>query len=137
MYSFVLEAVKFFQQTHQSPAHGTARRFPQGMLAALTKPLVLGEFQTVPSLLGAIEMISDSAIGQKFAEYAKKSFFMACSSIQVTRSSRSKSTIEYFMPSRYHLSSDGWMSKISSVYCHRNSVYTVTETPSGNLCRSA
>lgn len=38
---------------------------PQGMLAALPKPLVLDEFQMVPNLVSAIKMISDAADGQK------------------------------------------------------------------------
>jgi len=38
---------------------------PQGLLAALPKPLVLDEFQMAPNLIGAIKMASDNANGQK------------------------------------------------------------------------
>jgi len=43
----------------------SAESDPQGMLATLTKPLVLDEFQMVPSLVSAMKMISDNANGQK------------------------------------------------------------------------
>lgn len=43
----------------------SAESDPQGLLAALQKPLVLDEFQMAPNLVGAIKMISDSANGQK------------------------------------------------------------------------
>lgn len=43
----------------------SAKSDPQGLLASLKKPLVLDEFQMVPSLVSAIKMISDSADGQK------------------------------------------------------------------------
>lgn len=43
----------------------SAESDPQGMLASLPKPLVLDEFQTVPSLISAIKMASDLANGQK------------------------------------------------------------------------
>ncbi len=38
---------------------------PQGLLAALPKPLVLDEFQMAPNLIGAIKMVSDTAGSQK------------------------------------------------------------------------
>jgi predicted AAA+ superfamily ATPase len=38
---------------------------PQGLLASLSQPLVLDEFQMAPHLIGAIKMISDTADGQK------------------------------------------------------------------------
>ena len=43
----------------------SAESDPQGLLAALPKPLVLDEFQMAPGLIGAIKMVSDSANGQK------------------------------------------------------------------------
>lgn len=43
----------------------SAQSDPQGLLASLKKPLVLDEFQMVPSLIGAIKMVSDLADGQK------------------------------------------------------------------------
>ncbi|PIQ13099.1 MAG: AAA family ATPase [Hydrogenophilales bacterium CG_4_9_14_3_um_filter_59_35] len=43
----------------------SAQSDPQGLLVSLRKPLVLDEFQMVPSLIGAIKMISDCADGQK------------------------------------------------------------------------
>ncbi len=38
---------------------------PQGLLAALPKPLVMDEIQMAPNLIGAIKMVSDTANGQK------------------------------------------------------------------------
>ena len=43
----------------------SAESDPQGLLAALPKPLVLDEFQCAPGLVGAIKMLSDTADGQK------------------------------------------------------------------------
>lgn len=43
----------------------SAESDPQGLLAALPKPLVLDEFQMAPNLIGAIKMASDTANGQK------------------------------------------------------------------------
>jgi predicted AAA+ superfamily ATPase len=43
----------------------SAESDPQGLLAALPKPLVLDEFQMAPNLIGAIKMVSDNANGQK------------------------------------------------------------------------
>lgn len=43
----------------------SAESDPQGLLAALPKPLVLDEFQMAPNLIGAIKMVSDTANGQK------------------------------------------------------------------------
>lgn len=43
----------------------SAESDPQGLLAALPKPLVLDEFQMAPNLIGAIKMASDIANGQK------------------------------------------------------------------------
>lgn len=43
----------------------SAESDPQGLLAALPKPLVLDEFQMAPHLIGAIKMVSDTANGQK------------------------------------------------------------------------
>lgn len=43
----------------------SAESDPQGVLAALPKPLVLDEFQMAPGLVSAIKMVSDSASGQK------------------------------------------------------------------------
>jgi len=42
----------------------SAQSDPQGMLAALPKPLVLDEFQQAPNLVGAIKMVSDAAAGR-------------------------------------------------------------------------
>ncbi len=43
----------------------SARSDPQGLLAALPKPLVLDEFQHAPELIPAIKMVSDAATGEK------------------------------------------------------------------------
>lgn len=59
----------------------SAESDPQGMLAALPKPLVLDEFQMVPNLVGAIKMISDAADGQK-------GIFLLTGSSDVFRSAR-------------------------------------------------
>jgi predicted AAA+ superfamily ATPase len=59
----------------------SAESDPQGMLAALPKPLVLDEFQMVPNLVGAIKMISDGADGQK-------GIFLLTGSSDVFRSAR-------------------------------------------------
>jgi predicted AAA+ superfamily ATPase len=43
----------------------SAQNDPHGLLASLPTPLVLDEFQTAPSLISAIKMISDGADGRK------------------------------------------------------------------------
>ena len=43
----------------------SAESDPQGLLAALPKPLVLDEFQMAPNLIGAIKIASDTADGQR------------------------------------------------------------------------
>jgi uncharacterized protein len=43
----------------------SAQSDPHGLLASLSPPVILDEFQMAPSLISAIKMISDSADGQK------------------------------------------------------------------------
>lgn len=59
----------------------SAESDPQGLLAALPKPLVLDEFQVVPGLIGAIKMLSDKADG-------KKGLFLLTGSADIFRSAQ-------------------------------------------------
>lgn len=59
----------------------SARSDPQGLLAALPKPLVLDEFQQAPELIPAIKMISDAAAGEK-------GIFLLTGSSDIFRSAR-------------------------------------------------
>jgi len=59
----------------------SARSDPQGLLAALPKPLVLDEFQQAPELIGAIKMASDAAGG-------KNGIFLLTGSSDIFRSAR-------------------------------------------------
>lgn len=59
----------------------SARNDPQGLLAALPRPLVLDEFQQAPELVSAIKMISDMAAGEK-------GIFLLTGSSDIFRSAR-------------------------------------------------
>lgn len=59
----------------------SAESDPQGLLMALPNPLVLDEFQSVPGLVGAIKMLSDTADGQR-------GLFLLTGSADIFRSAR-------------------------------------------------
>ncbi|OQX13446.1 MAG: AAA family ATPase [Desulfobulbaceae bacterium A2] len=59
----------------------SAQSDPQGLLAALPKPLVLDEIQQAPGLIGAIKMASDAAGGQN-------GIFLLTGSSDIFRSSK-------------------------------------------------
>lgn len=64
----------------------SAQSDPQGLIAALRRPLVLDEFQMAPSLIGAIKMVSDRADGQK-------GLFLLTGSSDIFRSARTQEAL--------------------------------------------
>jgi uncharacterized protein len=85
----------------------SARSDPQGLLAALPRPMVLDEFQQAPELVSGIKMVSDAAEGQK-------GIFLLTGSADVFRSARVQEALPGHM-ARVELYPLSWMERQAGV----------------------